>query len=285
MGSLTSTVLMSVYSRVSTIELRQSLGSLINQTRLPDQIVIVIDGPVSDEIQSILSTFQTQSSIQVELVQLEVNGGLVKALNIGLSHCNGDWIIRMDADDIALANRIETQLTVLELDSTVDVLGSAMYEFTSDPSKPDRLKPCKTQHRDIVQSLAMRNPVNHPTVCIRRTLLESVGGYPQLPLLEDYFLWAKLIQKGATFKNLAEPLYLFRFDDATLQRRGGLGNFKNEVWLRRWMHQQGLISLPQLCFSTLLQVLLRFAPLSLRRWFWHRSRQSGAGTMNVPSSF
>tara|TARA_R110002073_G_scaffold43267_3_gene120373 strand:- start:695 stop:1555 length:861 start_codon:yes stop_codon:yes gene_type:complete len=269
----TSSVLMSVYHRVSPEELHQCLESLTAQSRQPSQIVIVIDGPVAAELSTLLEDFQKASPEQVTLVPLAENGGLVAALNAGMSHCSGDWVLRMDADDIALPQRFELQLGLLEAEPNIDVLGSAMLEFDSDPRHPERLKPVLQSHEEITQNLGLRNPINHPTACIRKSHLEKVGGYPELHLLEDYFLWAKLLNNGATFKNLAEPLYLFRFDDQTLERRGGASNFSNEVWLRRWMYKEKLINLPVLCLTTALQIVLRFAPLFVRRFLWRRSRK------------
>jgi glycosyltransferase involved in cell wall biosynthesis len=280
--SLTSSVLVSVYHCVEPEALRQCLASLKAQTRQPDQIVIVIDGEVSTALSELIDGFQNSNSDQTCLVPLAVNGGLITALNTGLWHCSGDWILRVDADDIALPHRFERQLGLLEEDSNIDVLGSAMLEFESDPRKPDRLKPVLESHDEIANSIGIRNPINHPTVCIRKRFLEEAGGYPELELLEDYFLWGKLLKLGATFRNLPEPLYLFRFDDQTLQRRGGASNLDNEVWLRRWMYREKLISLPTLCFATMLQIVLRLAPLNIRRFLWRRSRQIATHSIELP---
>lgn len=274
---------MSMYHRVEPEALRQCLASLTAQTRQPDQIVIVIDGEVPTPLSKLIDEFQNSNPERVSLVPLAVNGGLITALNTGLLHCSCDWILRMDADDIALPHRFELQLGLLEAESNIDVLGSAMLEFESNPRQPDRLKPVLESHDEIARSIGTRNPINHPTVCIRKRFLEEAGGYPELELLEDYFLWAKLLKLGANFRNLSEPLYLFRFDDQTLQRRGGTSNFDNEVWLRRWMYREKLISLPTLCLTTLLQVVLRLSPLGVRRFLWRRSRQTATHSIELPT--
>ncbi|MFT4798568.1 MAG: glycosyltransferase involved in cell wall biosynthesis [Candidatus Azotimanducaceae bacterium] len=283
MTALTSSVLMSVYCKVPAEQLRQCLASLVTQTRQPDQIVIVIDGAISADLQALLDQYQNFQPDQVTLVPLDENGGLINALNTGLTHCIGDWILRMDADDLAMPNRFNIQLGLVAEEPEIDVLGCSMLEFDTDPRLPARFKPVIEAHDAIARALPFRNPINHPTACIRKSRLLEIGGYPDLALLEDYFLWAKLLKVGAKFRNLSEPLYLFRFDDQTLQRRAGSENFKNEVWLRHWMYQAGLSSLPILGLVTALQIVLRFSPLGVRRWLWHRSREDSKLIVDLPA--
>lgn len=281
---VTSSLLMSVYNGVAAHQLSQCLASLKAQTRQPNQTVIVLDGPLSAPLNQLLQDYKNGQSHPVELVELETNQGLIAALNAGLKHCSGEWLIRMDADDISLPNRFETQLTTIESTSDLDVLGSAMLEFEDNPRRPLRLKPVQSNHSEIASSLPFRNPMNHPTTCIRKARLEAIGGYPQLPLLEDYLLWSQLLVDGARFQNIAEPLYLFRFDDGTLQRRGGKHNFSNEIWLRHWMFKQRLISYPRYCWFVLLQFVLRLAPLSVRRFLWQKSRRPYDKAVELPTS-
>lgn len=275
---------MSVYHGVRDTELAQCLASLAAQTRQPDQTVIVVDGPVPESLLLQLKDFKVKQTQAVELVELKENRGLIHALNTGLQHCRGEWLIRMDADDIALPHRLELQLTTIESNPDLDVLGSAMLEFEDDPRNPVRLKPVLQSHDEIRAGLPLRNPINHPTACIRRASLDAIGGYPSLPLLEDYYLWSQLLVNGAKFQNLPEPLHLFRFDDATLGRRAGAGNFRNEIWLRYWMYQKQIISYPRYCLFVLIQSILRFAPLSIRRLLWNHSRKPFAAKILLPDT-
>ena len=279
----TASVLMSVCHRVEPEELKTCLKSLSWQTRVADQVVIVMDGPLPESLTNLLNEFEQNSESNVKLVPLPTNLGLTNALNAGLTHCSGDWLLRMDADDISLPNRFEKQLAYIEAHPDTDVLGTALFEFNEDPQNPENTKPVLQNHEEIARSIALRNPINHPTVCLRKQALVDQGGYPELPLMEDYYLWSKLLKAGARFKNLDEPLYLFRFDDATLDRRSGTANFKNEVWLRRWMKQQGLITYPLLWMAITLQVVLRFAPRSVRRWLWRKSRSPAGVTLDLPA--
>ena len=282
---VSNSVLMSVYGQVSPEELNQCLRSLKTQTRQPDQTVIVMDGPLPEPLHQLLKAYQAYQEHAVELVPIAKNQGLIHALNTGLKHCRGEWVIRMDADDIALPTRFEVQLAMLESQPDIDVLGCSMLEFDIDPTRPSRLKPALQTHAEIAAGLPFRNPINHPTACIRKARLDSVGGYPGLALLEDYYLWSKLLIGGARFCNITEPLYLFRFDDKTLTRRGGKRNFRNEIWLRRWMYDNGLMSYPRFCLFVCIQSILRFAPLAIRRFLWEKSRQPYRGEVQLPDEF
>jgi len=96
-----ATLLMSVYHKVVPEALAQCLDSLAAQTRLPEQFVIVKDGPLNTELDHLLDKFHRKFSDQMTIVNIEANRGLINALNTGLNHCTTDWIIRMDADDVA----------------------------------------------------------------------------------------------------------------------------------------------------------------------------------------
>lgn len=269
---LKASLLMSIYDKVAPEALAQCLDSLAAQTRLPDQFVIVRDGPLNKQLDDLLEDFQKKFSDRLSIIDIDTNQGLINALNTGLASCHYDWIIRMDADDVALPERIEKQLDYLDTHKDTDVLGSAMLEFENNPSQPSRLKPVVSDHQDILNQLPLRNPINHPTVCVRKSTLLDAGGYPNMPLLEDYLLWAKMIEKGALFHNLPEALVCYRFDGSTLIRRRGSSNFKHECTLRWWMYRHGLSNIPKLLLGIGLQVLLRFSPLSLQRYLWHASR-------------
>ncbi len=270
----TISILMSVYHRVDPDALSMCLDSLSSQTVMPRQIIVVKDGPLTESLDNLLDIFAARFPETVELIPLNENQGLIKALNTGLSHCNGQWILRMDADDVAVPERVEVQLDFIRKNPGIDVLGSSMLEFENNPDEPLRQKPVAETHEAIVKQLPYRNPMNHPTVLMKKSTIESIGGYPSLQYLEDYFLWAKLIVKGARFHNIEKALHLYRFDAGTLKRRAGTLNFLNECRLRWWMYQHGLMGVMTLISVVVLQIILRFSPLTLRRMIWQLSRRS-----------
>jgi len=178
----------------------------------------------------------------------------------------------MDADDIAHHDRFRHQLAFMEAHPGVTVLGTQMTDFTNSPEHPLPSKRMPISHHKIRVNLPWRNPINHPTVCYRRDAVIEIGGYPELEFLEDYFLWSKLIVSGYRCHNLDLPLLYYRFDDATLGRRSGSKNFINEVRLRWWLLKHDQCSVPTFVVTCVMQLVLRFAPIVLKRHLWRQSR-------------
>jgi glycosyltransferase involved in cell wall biosynthesis len=272
MSNASVSVLMCCYEGNHPRHLAAALNSIINQNRKPDEIVLVEDGPLTQEIRTVIEQARKQNPGLVQSVVMPENRGLVYALNRGLAACSGDIVVRMDTDDVSLPERIERQVGFLEAHPEIGVVGSAMQEFVDSPENPLREKPVKENHDAILRQLPWRNPVNHPTVCYRRNLLPP-SGYPDLRYLEDYYLWCVLIDRGVRFANIDEPLVLYRFDDETLARRAGWINFRNEVYLRKWMLQHGQVNRFSFALIFCLQALLRFSPTALQRFLWQRTRR------------
>lgn len=272
MSELTCTILMCVYAGDNAAWLEAALASIAAQERQADQFVIVEDGPLPDGLSAVLAGFADTWPGRCDFVRLQENHGLVAALNAGLPYCRCDLVIRMDADDIAHPDRIRVQQEFMSRHPEIGVVGSAMLEFIEDPGRPGGIKPVRETHEEIRHQLPWRNPVNHPTVCMRRDVIPE-SGYPDLAFVEDYLLWGKLLAAGVRFHNLPMPLLSYRFNDATLSRRGGWVNFRNEIRLRNWLYRNGLCSLPVWLATSSLQLVLRFAPFALRRWLWRNSRQ------------
>ncbi|MBD3646405.1 MAG: glycosyltransferase [Pseudomonadales bacterium] len=268
----TSSVLLSGYHGDSATGLDACLDSILAQTQPADEIVLIKDGPLSDELDDIIERYAARHTA-FRIVALPENRGLIHALNTGLEHCTGELILRMDADDIARPERFARQIAFMDSHAEITVAGTAMEEFIDEQHR--RIKPVREYHEDILRQMPWRNPVNHPTACFRRQAVVDVGGYPDLRYLEDYFLWAKLAVAGCRFQNLPEALHQYRFDDNTLYRRSGWLNFRNECYLRFWMYRHGLTGLPVLITAVALQVVLRFAPTALQRWLWRAGRNRG----------
>lgn len=272
MTTATVSVLMCCFEGNNPRHLAAALNSLVNQKRLPDEIVLVEDGPLTEDIRTVVENLREQHPDLLKSVVMPENRGLVYALNRGLAECSGDIVVRMDTDDVSIPERLERQVGFLESHPEIGVVGSAMQEFVDSPEDPLREKPVKVTHDAIIRQLPWRNPINHPTVCYRRNLLPPKG-YPDLKFLEDYYLWCILIERGVRFANIAEPLVLYRFDDETLQRRSGWINFRNEVYLRKWMLQHGQVDLVRFSLVLCLQAVLRFSPTALQRFLWQSARK------------
>ncbi|MBD2423780.1 glycosyltransferase [Cyanobium sp. FACHB-13342] len=211
----------SVYSGTLVCEFRSSVDSLLRGSCLPDQIVVVVDGPISSDLASVIDAYKESGSVRV--VDLPHNLGLAKALNAGLDACVADLICRFDTDDISFSTRISSIKSEFASDPSLDILGSAVVEFSPFAGRGNfiKLKRVARSHRAVSLSMPFVNPLNHPSVAIRRASLESVGGYSHQPFFEDYYLWLVARKAGLVFRNLESPQVFIR-RSSVLGRRCGL---------------------------------------------------------------
>lgn len=237
-------VLMSVYKKESPEFLKTALESIYEgQTRKPDEIVVVFDGELTDELYSVLEKFREDKQEIVKYYPQQQNRGLGVALKIGSEQCTGDYIFRMDTDDISLPERFEKQIEYIEAHPEVDVLGAAISEFEKSPENEQmRRRVCPCSHEEIVKRSKRRNPMNHMTVCIKKSALEVCGGYEPLLLLEDYYLWLRMLAYGCRFANLAETLVYARVGNGFNTRRGSKKQLTGWKHLQKFMLNNGMIS-------------------------------------------
>ncbi len=170
-----------------------AVASITAQSLTEIQIVIINDGS-TDASADILRNCARQDS-RIELHQ-RPNRGLVATLNEGIGLCHGEFIARMDADDISLPLRLEKQLNHMRAHPRTVALGTAIEYLGPDGLTAVRTFPLQ-QSAAVTHELQRRNCISHPTVMIRKTALQTVGGYrPQYPHAEDYDLWLRLRPLG-----------------------------------------------------------------------------------------
>jgi glycosyltransferase involved in cell wall biosynthesis len=241
---MTYSVLMSVYKNDSPEFLKLALESIYdNQTRKPDEVVVVFDGPITDELYTVLQDFQQGKEDIVKYYPQEINRGLGEALRIGSEKCTGDYILRMDSDDISDSLRFEKQMAYVEKHPEIDVVGTDIAEFQKSPAETNkRIRACPANHEDVVRMSKKRNPMNHVTVCIKKTALEKAGGYQTLLLLEDYYLWLNMIINGCRLANINEPLVFVRIGNGFNSKRGSKERIKGWKIIQNLMVRHGMIS-------------------------------------------
>lgn len=237
-------VLMSIYKNDSPEYLKLALESVYDyQTRKPDEIIVVFDGPLTDELLNVLTAFQKGKEDFVKYFPQEENRGLGEALRIGSENCTGDYILRMDSDDISDAYRFEKQIQYVETHPEIDVLGTDIAEFQNTADEENKcVRSCPAEHRAIVNMGKKRNPMNHVSVCIKKEALIKAGGYQPLLLLEDYYLWLHMIADGCKFANINEPLVYVRVGNGFTSKRGSKKRIEGWKVLQDFMVAHGMIS-------------------------------------------
>ena len=189
-------VLMSVYYKEKPEYLEQAIESVQSQTFPTDDFILVCDGPLNDALDKVIAKKQQEMGITLNVVRLAKNGGLGNALNEGIKHCKNELVARMDSDDIAYPDRCEKQLAVFNEHPEVSICSGIVEEFTTDPNTVDAKRVPPETNAEIVEFAKKRNPFNHPCVMYKKSAVEAVGSYQDFYLLEDYYLWLRMLMAG-----------------------------------------------------------------------------------------
>lgn len=219
-------VLISVYDREKPEYLDRALTSIYCQSLLPDEVVLVEDGPLSRELEAIINKYPF-----LIRVQLPVNLKLGRALMEGLSVCKYDFVARMDSDDIATPDRLRLQYEFLQHHTEISAVGSEIDEFVVEGTSL-RVKHMPTSYEELYRYGKYRNPLNHMTVMFRSDIIKKIGGYQHFPLLEDYHLWVRLLASGYKIANIPQVLVRARIGNDFSDKRGGYEYFKQYKKLR-----------------------------------------------------
>lgn len=254
----TLSALVTIYHGSNPQHLRQTLESLAAQTRPAEEVLLVLDGPIGDELSLVLQDFPDFTQLQ-----LPENVGNGPASQAGVEAARGEFVAKLDADDIAAPDRFATQLAYFQAHPELAVLGTAMYEFEDEPHDSMKVRTMPQEHADIVKYARLNNPVNHPSVMMRTSAVLAAGGYQARHFLEDYDLWVRMIMRGERFHNLSEPLTYFRVDSAQFDRRTGKEMFLADWRFQRQLVTYGLITPPRAVGNFLLRSCYRLLPRKL----------------------
>ncbi len=225
-------VLMSLYFKESSIALNQCFQSIwSNQTIRPKEIVLVLDGPIGDELNKIVSFWQETIGKPLKVIPLLKNLGLGKALNEGLKQCTHAWVFRMDTDDICTPDRFEKQIKFISENPDIVLFSSQIIEFDKDIKDATTLRQVPIYHDDIVNFSNKRSPFNHMTVAYKKSVIDGLGGYKHHPYMEDYNLWLRVIGAGHKVGNHPDVLLYARVGNGMHARRKGFEYIKSEKQL------------------------------------------------------
>lgn len=265
---MTYSVLMSVYHKESLENLKISLCSILNQTIESNNIVVVEDGPLNKQMSLYLNNMKDKYP-QIVLVKLSENVGLSRALNEGLKYCNNEIIMRMDSDDYSEINRAEKLLESFEEFRDVDCIGSHVVEFRDNVDNIIFKKEVPLNHDSIVKKMKRRNSINHPSVAYKKTAIEDVGGYKDLPFNEDYYLWVRMILRGHKFLNIDDYLVRMRVNNNFYDRRKGKSYYENQKKLFEYMRGEGFITKQEYNYNVMIRYITKvLLPSNLNKFIY-----------------
>ena len=256
-------VLMSLYYKENPSYLRQALDSVFKNTVQPDQVVLVLDGPITDELLNVVEEYKINYPV-MDVYPQKQNKGLSTALNIGLSKCRNEIVFRMDTDDINYPDRFEKMLKLYQENPNLDMAGS--FESTIDENGDilPIINKFPTDYSEIKKKIWMC-PFSHPTMTFKKSSILKVGSYNPSsgPRQDDYELWFRCIAGGLYAVNLPEPLLYYRFfGDSILRNDIKVGWWRMKVGLKGcWKCKCSLIGYLGVCYPFLRALL----PLRVRK--------------------
>lgn len=265
-------VLLPVYRADNSAYFARALRSVsADQSLRPSEIVIVRDGPVPGGLERLIDASldgEAVDGVPVVAVRIGHNRGLAGALVEGLRACRHEIVARADADDISLPSRFAAQLPLVAGSAgcpPLDLLGAAIQEFDKDEHTPGMVRVLPGTADEIRRVARFRDPFNHPTVVYRKTAVAGAGGYQTLAKMEDYWLFARMLQHGARVANLDEPLVLYRVGAGAYRRRGGVEMLRSEIALQRAFVSSGFVSRTQGARNIVVRGGYRLVPTPIRQ--------------------
>lgn len=241
---------MAVYHKDRPDYLIRAINSVIEcQSRMADEIIVIIDGPIPVELEHVISCYECQYSDRFRVLRLPENKGLGNALRVGVRTAKYDIIARMDSDDVADPGRFEKQLSYLGDHPECDIVGGQITEFIGEETNIVGQRSVPFNNNDIYSYMKSRCPFNHMSVMFRKKSVLDVGNYVDWLYNEDYFLWIRMAEAGCKFANLPDTLVNVRVGKDMYQRRGGWRYFRSEARLQGYMLNHKIISFPRYLYN------------------------------------
>ena len=260
-------VLMSLYKKENPEYLQLALNSIVKQTIKPDEIVLVEDGPLTDELYAVLNDYDAY----LKRVKNPTNLGLGLSLNKGLKICRNELVARMDTDDISLLNRCEKQLLFFAEHPDTSILGGQIEEFISDPKNVVGKRVVPETDEELKLDMRKRCPFNHMTVMFKKSDVINAGNYQDWFLNEDYYLWIRLALKEFKFANLPDTLVHVRIGEDMYKRRGGNEYYKSEIRIQKFMLENKLINIGTYAINCVKRLVVeKILPNKIRGWVFQK---------------
>jgi glycosyltransferase involved in cell wall biosynthesis len=273
----TISVLMTTYHGERADRLARSLESMFGQTVPPGELVLVLDGGVGATQEAVIAKYSNDGRIPaVKVVRLPNNVGLGSALAFAQEHCSGDWIMRMDSDDISVSNRIEVQLCYAREHPNVDLIGGWAEEFFEDTPET-RIKNAPADEHDLVRKLRWRNIIVHPSVMLRASTMRRVGGFRgRFPYLEDWDLFVRMTLDKARLIVLPQVLVRVNTSHDQTARRGGWRYAISDLRFRTFCWRSGFLRFHQYIAITPATIGYRLAGGTMRNYLYRFVRTTQA---------
>ena len=259
---------MSLYIKEKPEYLRAAIESMVAQTVMPNEIVIVKDGPITEDLQQVLDDYSEAYPSLFNIVGYERNRGLGLALNFGLEHCKNELVARMDTDDISKPNRCEKQVNKFIEKPELAIVGSCIDEFVDNVEKIISTRKVPNNTKDIYNFAKRRSAFNHPAVMYRKSKVLEFGGYSDLKRNQDVDLFGRMLFGGCKAENIDEPLLWFRSSDDLAKRRKSWENTWSYIATIKNFWKMGYSSFSDFAIVAVAQTGMYLMPVCVQNWIY-----------------
>ena len=260
-------VAMSVYKNDNPDHFARALESITDkQTVVPSEIVLVVDGPISDKLDAVINEYSSKYDI-FKVIRVETNVGLGNALRLAVENATYELIARMDSDDVSTETRFAEQLDFFYNNENVDIVGGDISEFIDEEENIVAYRRVPKTDSEIKDFARKRCPFNHVSVMYKKSAVQKAGGYLDCFWNEDYYLWIRMVLENAVMANTGTVLVNVRTGSDMYQRRGGKKYFQSEKFLQRYMLDRKMIGRTTY-FSNVLKrwIVQCLLPNKIRGW-------------------
>ena len=258
-------VLMSVYANENPLHFRQSLVSMETQTIPPDEMVVVVDGPIPETLETVLAHFAASASFDMQVIRLAERGGSGIAAHCGMLACRNELVARMDSDDIATYDRMEKTLAAFAAQPELGIVGTQAVEFRGTPDNITGVVDLPQTHEDIVAFSKRRCPVRQPSLTLRKSEVLAAGNYDgNYPYFEDWDLINRMLANGSRALNLPDICLFVRVGETFYGRRGGRTYLSHVIRFKLAQFERGYFSAADLACSLPPHVAVSLMPNSVR---------------------
>ncbi len=263
-------VLMPLYFKDNPEWFVLAFDSIVNQSLTPDEIVIVCDGPISEQLQNLLDSYKIRYPSILKVYYFEQNRGLGLTLADGINFCKNEYIARMDADDYSVPNRCEIQVNILNENPDLDLVGSNVDEFIDSIGNPVAKVRLPEKQEDIYNFAKRRCPIRHPTLMYKKSKVLQAGNYRDYRHAQDYNLIVHMLLNGCKMYNYQDVLVYMRVSQDFYKRRGGWKQCKLILRLKKEFYNYGFYSFSDFVISGIGNALVCLMPNKLRGLFYKK---------------
>ena len=263
-------VLMSVYYKDNSEWLNMSIECMLNQTVKPSEFVLVEDGSLTDDLDSVINKYEKKFPRLFKIIKNKNNKGLGLSLQEGITHCSNEWIARMDSDDYSPCDRIEKQFNILEEYPDLGIIGSNAIEFIDSIDNKVASVVLPENNEEIIKYSKRRCPYRHSGIIYRKSEVLAAGNYKDCYCCEDYDLYSRMEMNGTKGYNIQEFLLYVRVNPDFYERRGGLKYLKSILSFKTKLYKNGFFSFKDYIISAGAHVVVCLLPNKVRTFVYKR---------------